>query len=61
MSFGRRHDGLARSLPDRSLRRSIMVVADHTVTTYDGDLDDYRRMVLSARGMRSEFARPRWQ
>jgi len=28
------------------------VVADHAVTTYDGDLDDYRRMVLSARGMR---------
>jgi ATP-binding cassette, subfamily F, member 3 len=23
------------------------------VTTYDGDLDDYRRMVLSARGMRT--------
>src|ERR1700681_4133022 len=29
----------------------LWVVADHTVTTYDGDLDDYRRMVLSARGM----------
>jgi ATP-binding cassette, subfamily F, member 3 len=28
-------------------------VADHTVTTYDGDLDDYRRAVLSARGMRA--------
>src|SRR6202043_1047217 len=29
------------------------VVADHAVTSYDGDLDDYRRMVLSARGMRT--------
>jgi ATP-binding cassette subfamily F protein 3 len=29
------------------------VVADHTVTSYDGDLDDYRRTVLSARGARS--------
>ncbi len=31
----------------------LWVVADHTVSNYDGDLDDYRRMVLSARGMRS--------
>jgi ATP-binding cassette subfamily F protein 3 len=31
----------------------LWVVADHAVTNYDGDLDDYRRMVLSARGMRS--------
>ena len=31
----------------------LWVVADHTVTAYDGDLDDYRRMVLSARGMRT--------
>src|SRR6195952_5002003 len=31
----------------------LWVVADHTVTTYDGDLDDYRRMVLSSRGMRT--------
>jgi ATP-binding cassette subfamily F protein 3 len=31
----------------------LWVVADHTVTTYDGDLDEYRRMVLSARGMRT--------
>jgi ATP-binding cassette subfamily F protein 3 len=31
----------------------LWVVADHTVTTYDGDLDDYRRLVLSARGMRT--------
>jgi ATP-binding cassette subfamily F protein 3 len=31
----------------------LWVVADRTVTTYDGDLDDYRRMVLSARGMRT--------
>jgi ATP-binding cassette subfamily F protein 3 len=30
----------------------LWVVADRTVTPYDGDLDDYRRMVLSARGMR---------
>src|SRR5438445_1848544 len=30
----------------------LWVVADHAVTAYDGDLDDYRRMVLSARGMR---------
>jgi ATP-binding cassette, subfamily F, member 3 len=31
----------------------LWVVADHTVTSYDGDLDDYRRAVLSARGMRT--------
>ena len=31
----------------------LWVVADHAVTTYDGDLDDYRRMVLSTRGMRA--------
>src|SRR6201992_1800785 len=31
----------------------LWVVADHAVTGYDGDLDDYRRMVLSARGMRA--------
>src|SRR6201996_6709699 len=31
----------------------LWVVADHAVKNYDGDLDDYRRMVLSARGMRS--------
>jgi ATP-binding cassette subfamily F protein 3 len=31
----------------------LWVVADHTVTTYDGDLDDYRSAVLSARGMRA--------
>src|SRR5260221_2523501 len=31
----------------------LWVVADHAVTTYDGDLDDYRRMVLSARRMRT--------
>src|SRR3954452_21833118 len=31
----------------------LWLVADHAVTTYDGDLDDYRRMVLSARGMRA--------
>ncbi len=31
----------------------LWVVADQKVATYDGDLDDYRRMVLSARGMRT--------
>jgi ATP-binding cassette subfamily F protein 3 len=31
----------------------LWVVADHTVTSYDGDLDDYRRTVLSARGART--------
>src|SRR5436305_1914927 len=31
----------------------LWVVADHTVTTYDGDLDDYRRLVLTGRGMRT--------
>jgi ATP-binding cassette subfamily F protein 3 len=30
----------------------LWVVADHAVTSYDGDLDDYRRTVLSARGAR---------
>jgi ATP-binding cassette subfamily F protein 3 len=28
----------------------LWVVADHAVTNYDGDLDDYRRTVLSSRG-----------
>src|SRR6266853_995665 len=31
----------------------LWVVADHAVTTYDGDLDDYRRLVLSSRGLRA--------
>jgi ATP-binding cassette subfamily F protein 3 len=31
----------------------LWVVADHGVTAYDGDLDDYRGLVLSARGMRT--------
>src|ERR1700712_2409366 len=31
----------------------LWVVADRTVTPFDGDLDDYRREVLSARGMRT--------
>ena len=31
----------------------LWIVADQKVATYDGDLDDYRRMVLSARGMRT--------
>jgi ATP-binding cassette subfamily F protein 3 len=30
----------------------LWVVADHAVTSFDGDLDDYRRLVLSARGQR---------
>jgi ATP-binding cassette subfamily F protein 3 len=30
----------------------LWVVADQAVTAYDGDLDDYRRMVLSASGAR---------
>ena len=30
----------------------LWVVADRAVTSYDGDLDDYRRTVLSARGAR---------
>jgi ATP-binding cassette subfamily F protein 3 len=30
----------------------LWVVANHAVTNYDGDLDDYRRTVLSARGAR---------
>jgi ATP-binding cassette subfamily F protein 3 len=31
----------------------LWVVANHSVTTFDGDLDDYRREVLSARGLRT--------
>jgi ATP-binding cassette subfamily F protein 3 len=31
----------------------LWVVADHAVTSYDGDLDDYRAAVLSARGTRA--------
>jgi ATP-binding cassette, subfamily F, member 3 len=31
----------------------LWVVADHAVTNFDGDLDDYRRMVLSSRGERA--------
>ncbi|MDQ8729893.1 ABC-F family ATP-binding cassette domain-containing protein [Bradyrhizobium sp. LHD-71] len=31
----------------------LWVVADRAVTPYDGDLDDYRREVLSARGLRT--------
>jgi len=31
----------------------LWVVADRTVTAYDGDLEDYRRMVLSASGVRT--------
>lgn len=31
----------------------LWVVADRAVKPYDGDLDDYRRSVLTARGMRS--------
>ncbi len=40
----------------------LWVVADRTVTPYDGDLDDYRRTVLSTRGARertdSDRAKP---
>jgi ATP-binding cassette, subfamily F, member 3 len=39
----------------------LWVVADHAVKNYDGDLDDYRRMVLSTRNgsaSRSDAARP---
>ncbi|MDE2330684.1 MAG: ABC-F family ATP-binding cassette domain-containing protein [Bradyrhizobium sp.] len=32
----------------------LWVVADHAVKIYDGDLDDYRRTVLSARGTRHD-------
>ena len=32
----------------------LWIVADHAVTTYDGDLHDYRRLVLSARGTRAD-------
>jgi ATP-binding cassette subfamily F protein 3 len=32
----------------------LWVVANHAVTSYDGDLDQYRRLVLSTRGMRSD-------
>jgi ATP-binding cassette subfamily F protein 3 len=35
----------------------LWVVADHAVTPYDGDLDDYRRTVLSARGERDTAER----
>jgi ATP-binding cassette, subfamily F, member 3 len=31
----------------------LWVVADHAVTNFDGDLDDYRRQVLSSRGERA--------
>src|SRR5262249_25473596 len=31
----------------------LWVVADHAVRTFDGDLDDYRRLVLSSRGERA--------
>src|ERR1700751_3062321 len=31
----------------------LWVVADHAVSNFDGDLDDYRRMVLSSRGERT--------
>src|SRR3954465_11336463 len=31
----------------------LWVVADRQVTAYEGDLEEYRRMVLSARGMRT--------
>src|SRR5262249_37978455 len=31
----------------------LWVVADHAVTRFDGDLEDYRRLVLSSRGERA--------
>jgi ATP-binding cassette subfamily F protein 3 len=31
----------------------LWVVADQTVTDFDGDLDDYRKVVMQSRGMRS--------
>jgi ATP-binding cassette subfamily F protein 3 len=31
----------------------LWVVADRTVTNFDGDLDDYRKVVMQARGMRA--------
>jgi ATP-binding cassette subfamily F protein 3 len=31
----------------------LWVVANQTVATYDGDLDEYRRMILSATGVRT--------
>ena len=31
----------------------LWVVADHAVTNFDGDLDDYQRLVLSSRGERA--------
>ncbi|MGP9811063.1 ABC-F family ATP-binding cassette domain-containing protein [Rhodopseudomonas sp. NSM] len=37
----------------------LWVVADHKVKSYDGDLDDYRRAVLSSRGARSGSRQPR--
>jgi ATP-binding cassette, subfamily F, member 3 len=39
----------------------LWVVANHTVTSYDGDLDDYRRTVLSARGAKPVLREPEAQ
>jgi ATP-binding cassette subfamily F protein 3 len=36
-----------------SCAEQLWIVADHGVAAYDGDLDDYRRLVLSSRGMRT--------
>src|SRR5690242_21350240 len=36
----------------------LWFVAAHTVTAYDGDLDDYRRSVLSPRGIRPSSPDP---
>jgi ATP-binding cassette subfamily F protein 3 len=33
----------------------LWVVADHAVTSFDGDLDDYRRVVLSTRSARTDL------
>src|SRR6201992_1714932 len=40
-----------------SCAESLWVVADQAVTNYDGAIDDYRRMILSARGSRNETRR----
>jgi ATP-binding cassette, subfamily F, member 3 len=39
----------------------LWVVANHAVTSYDGDLDDYRRTVLSARGAKPTLREPEAQ
>ena len=36
----------------------LWVVADHAVANFDGDLDDYQRMVLSVRAEPARTSRP---